>query len=95
MKTSCEFRFGFWDVTARGGCYLCGLPESGDYARIADMNTEDAISFPDVATLEPNFGWALDGSKHLLPDDAEKDAWGVVEHGALRHRHGFSSCPYA
>lgn len=76
MKTSCEFRFGFWDVTAKGDASLTAL-ENQPFADIADINTEDELlDVLNVATLESNFGWPLDGSKDLLPDDAESYPWG-------------------
>ena len=52
MKTTCEFRFGFWDVTARGDAHFA-VSQNQDYARIEDINSEDPIVFPNVATLEP------------------------------------------
>ena len=75
MKTTCEFRFGFWDVTARADAHFA-VSQNQDYARIEDINLEDAITFPDVATLEPNFGWPLDGSKEWLPDNPKANTWG-------------------
>lgn len=75
MKTSCEFRFGFWDVTARGDAALA-VSQNQDFARIADINLEDPITFPDAVTLEPGFGWPLDGSKAWLPDNADAYTWG-------------------
>lgn len=75
MKTSCEFRFGFMDVTARGDAHF-SVSQNQDYARIEDINTEDGITFPDAATLEPDFGWPLDGRKEWLPDNAKAVTWG-------------------
>lgn len=75
MKTTCEFRFGFWDVAARGDAHFA-VSQNQDYARIEDINSEDPIVFPDVATLEPGFGWPLDGSKEWLPDNARLTQWG-------------------
>lgn len=75
MKTSCEFRFGFWDVTARGDARL-SAEQNQPFADISDINSEEDITFPDVATLEPNFGWPLDGSKELLSKDAADYTWG-------------------
>lgn len=75
MKTTCEFRFGFWDVTARADAHFA-VSQNQDYARIEDINLEDGITFPDVATLEPGFGWPLDGSKEWLPDNAQESPWG-------------------
>ena len=42
MKTTCEFRFGFWDVTARGDAHFA-VSQNQDYARIEDINAEDPI----------------------------------------------------
>ena len=75
MKTTCEFRFGFWDVTARADAHFA-VSQNQDYARIEDINLEEGITFPDVATLEPGFGWPLDGSKEWLPDNARANSWG-------------------
>lgn len=76
MKTSCEFHFGFWDVTAKGDANFTAS-ENQPFARIEDINTEDELFDPqNVATLESNFGWPLDGSKMLLPDDASSYVWG-------------------
>ena len=75
MKTTCEFRFGFWDVTARGDAHFA-VSQNQDYARIEDINAEDPIVFPNVATLEPDFGFPLDGSKEWLPDNARLTQWG-------------------
>lgn len=75
MKTSCEFRFGFWDVTARADAAFA-VSQNQDYARIEDINIDDGITFPEAATLEPSFGWPLDGSKEWLPDNASAYTWG-------------------
>ncbi|MEG2096545.1 MAG: hypothetical protein RRY65_00105 [Pseudoflavonifractor sp.] len=75
MKTSCEFRFGFWDVTARADAAFA-VSQNQDYAKITDINLEDGFHTRPVATLEPGFGWPLDGSKEWLPDNAGADSWG-------------------
>ena len=75
MKTTCEFRFGFWDVTARADAHFA-VSQNQDYARIEDINLGGGITLPDVATLEPGFGWPLDGSKEWLPDNAQTNPWG-------------------
>lgn len=75
MKTTCEFHFGFWDVTARADAHF-EVSQNQEYARIEDINREERITSPNVATLEPNFGWPLDGSKELLPADPRGDTWG-------------------
>lgn len=75
MKTSCEFRFGFWDVTARDDASFVPS-QNQDYANITDINLEDGITFPAAATLEPGFGWPLNGSKVWLPDNAPAYTWG-------------------
>lgn len=75
MKTSCEFRFGFWDVTARDDATF--LPsENQPYARIEDINREEGITFPDVVTLEPDFGWPCNGSKVWFPAAPDAYTWG-------------------
>ena len=75
MKTSCEFHFGFWDVTARAHAHFAASQNQA-FARVEDINREEGITFPDVGTLEPDFGWLLDGRKECLPDDAEAHTWG-------------------
>ena len=75
MTTSCEFRFGFWDVTARADASFA-VSQNQEYARIEDINIEDGITFPEVATLEPDFGWPLNGSKGLMPDNPADYTWG-------------------
>lgn len=76
MRTSCEFRFGFWDVTAAGDACLAAS-QNQPFADIADVNNEgDVPELPNAATLEHNFGWVLDGSKEALPDDVEAYPWG-------------------
>lgn len=75
MKTACEFRFGFWDVTARADA-LFAVSQNQDYAVIEDINLEDGITFPTVVTLEPGFGWPLNGSKVWLPDNTSAYSWG-------------------
>jgi len=75
MKTACEFRFGFWDVTARVDAHFAAS-QNQDYARIEDINVEEGITFPDAATLEPDFGWPLDGSKVWFPDNPGAYTWG-------------------
>lgn len=46
------------------------------FAVIEDINLEDGITFPDVATLEPGFGWPLNGSKAVLPANPGAYTWG-------------------
>jgi len=75
MKTSCEFRFGFWDVTARADASFA-VSQNQDYANIRDINLEDGITFPAAVTLEPGFGWPLNGSKAWLPDNTSAYTWG-------------------
>ena len=76
MRTACEFRFGFWDVTAAGDARLAAS-QNQPFADIADVNNEgDVPELPNAATLEHNFGWVLDGSKEALPDDVEAYPWG-------------------
>lgn len=76
MKTACDFRFGFWDVTAAGDARLAAS-QNQPFADIADVNNEgDVPELPNAATLEHNFGWVLDGSKEALPDDVEAYPWG-------------------
>lgn len=75
MKTSCEFRFGFWDVAARADASFAES-QNQEFADIADINIDGGISFPNVATSETNFGWPLDGTKKLLPMDADTLTWG-------------------
>jgi len=75
MTTSCEFRFGFWDVTARADASFA-VSQNQEYARIEDINLEDGITFPAVATMEPGFGWPLNGSKVWMPDNPSANTWG-------------------
>lgn len=75
MKTSCEFQFGFLDVSARGDAQL-SVTQTQPFARVTDINSEKPITPPKVLTLEPNFGCPLDGSGTLLPDTPESIAWG-------------------
>lgn len=76
MRTSCDFWFGLWDVAAAGDADLSANTNM-PFANVADINTEENIlQCPDVATLEPNFGWLLDGSKEALPDNAQDYKWG-------------------
>lgn len=75
MKTSCEFHFGFWDVTARGDAVL-ETTQNQVWADIGELNKKEPVALPDVATLEPSFGWPLDGTKVLMPDDPAALPWG-------------------
>lgn len=75
MKTACEFHFGFWDVTARGDAHF-SVSQNQSFAKIEDINAEGGITFPDVITLEPSFGWPLDGSKEWMPKNANAYTWG-------------------
>lgn len=75
MRTAAELRFGFWDVTAREDARLEATENQG-FAHIADINRDEALNPPDVATLEPDFGWPLDGSKELIPTDKASVGWG-------------------
>lgn len=75
MTTSCEFRFGFLDVTARDDATFF-VSENQPFARIEDINQESEITFPDVVTLEPGFGWPLDGSKVWFPAAPADYTWG-------------------
>lgn len=76
MQTACKFRFGFWDVTAAGDAKPT-VNDNQAFADIADVNNEGEVpELPNVATLEHNFGWVLDGSREVLPDDAAAYPWG-------------------
>lgn len=75
MTTSCEFRFGLLDVTASADASFV-VSESQAFADAADANNTDGITFPDVATLEPGFGWPLNGTKTILPADPGVYTWG-------------------
>lgn len=75
MKTTCEFRFGFWDVTARGDAHFA-VSQNQDYARIEDINAEDPIVFPNVATLEPGFRLSAGRLEGVAPDNARLTQWG-------------------
>lgn len=75
MISSCEFHFGFWDVTAREDAALTAS-QNQPWASLDDINVEETEALPNVATLEPNFGWLLDGSKELFPDEPDKYTWG-------------------
>ncbi len=75
MQTGCDFVFSFCDVTA-GDEAQFAVSENQPFADAADINTEEGLNCPAVATLEHNFGWVLDGSKEALPDDAAAYDWG-------------------
>lgn len=74
MKTTCEFHFGFWDVTARSDAQL----NATNYQPWSNANDilDDEIEIMNIATLEPDFGWPLDGTKSLLPNDPSDNTWG-------------------
>lgn len=75
MSTTCEFRFGFWDVTARADATF-QVSDNQPWARIEDMNLEDGAVFPDVVTMEPGFGWPLTGTKAWFPAVPTAVTWG-------------------
>lgn len=76
MITSCEFHFGFWDVTARDDAVF-DVSDNQPWAVIEDINREDpATVHPDVVTLEPGFGWPLTVTKAWFPDDPQSFPWG-------------------
>ena len=75
MSTTCEFRFGFWDVTARADAAF-QVTDNQPWARIEDMNLEEGATFPDVVTLEPGFGWPLTGAKAWFPAVPTAVTWG-------------------
>ncbi len=84
MTTSCEFRFRLIDVTAREDATL-SVSENQSFADIEDTNLEEAISTPQVVTLEPDFGWPLGTETKLMPDQPEETSWGwwsVAQSGA-------------
>ncbi len=77
MKTSCSFRFGLLDVAARRDARFSAT-QNQPFARLEDVNDEDAALWPKILTLEPDFGWPLDGSQELLPtmrEDAYLGWW--------------------
>ncbi len=92
MTTSCEFEFGFWDVTAREDAAFL-VSSNQPFAHIEDMNTENGAEFPDVVTLEPGFGWPLDGSKVWFPSDSSAYTWGWWSEELSGEDGGFSNPP--
>ncbi|MEG2097329.1 MAG: hypothetical protein RRY65_04105, partial [Pseudoflavonifractor sp.] len=92
MTTSCEFRFGFWDVTARADASFA-VSQNQEYARIEDINLEDGIIFPTVATMEPGFGWPLNGSKVWMPDNPSANTWGWWSTELSRENKTFANSP--
>lgn len=77
MKTGCSFRFGFWDVNACADGVLSANAVQ-PFARVQDANREGEIAeLPSVVTFERGFiGWPLDGSREVMPDNAEDLPWG-------------------
>lgn len=76
MITSCEFHFGFWDVTAREDAVFTAS-ENQPWAVIEDISMEEPVTaHPDAATLEPDFGWPLNGTKPVFPDNPQNFHWG-------------------
>ena len=70
MTTSCEFVFSFGDVTAaRDACMEATVNQS--WAHIDDVNAQAGAACLDVATLEPDFGWPLEGDKIWLPEQPQ------------------------
>lgn len=80
MKTSCSFRFGLLDVAARRDARFTAT-QNQPFARLEDVNDEDAFLWPKMLTLEPDFGWPLDGSVEFLPANPEEAplGWWSVE----------------
>lgn len=74
MTTSCEFEFGFWDVTARDDA-IFSAPGNRHFADLESINTEDGATMPELSTLEHN-AWTLNGSKTLMPEDTTDYSWG-------------------
>ena len=75
MTTSCEFVFSFGDVTAaRDACMEATVNQS--WAHIDDVNAQAGAACLDVATLEPDFGWPLEGDKIWLPEQPQLHPWG-------------------
>lgn len=91
MKTTCEFRFGFWDVSARADASL-QVTDNQPWARIEDINREDGAVFPNTVTLEPGFGWPLDGSKEWFPAIPQNENWGWWS-GQLSQADGSFAAP--
>lgn len=92
MKTSCEFHFGFWDVTAREDAAF-KASDNQPWAKIEDMNREEGAAAKNVATLEPDFGWPLDGSKQIISDTPALDEWGWWSSSLSGANGRFSSPP--
>lgn len=91
MKTSAELRFGFWDVTAAGDAALSAAGNQS-WARAADVNREEVPALPNAATLERDFGWPLDGSRDIVPDDMSALPWGIWS-AALSEADGSFAAP--
>ena len=58
------------EVTIAGGWQSWADPQDAPRNYPADH-------LPDPATLEPDFGWPLDGSRDIMPDDPSVWDWGV------------------
>lgn len=74
MITTCEFSFGFWDVSARSDAALVAANKQV-WSRAEDILKDD-LEVMDIATLEPDFGWPLDGTKSLMPNNPTGYTWG-------------------
>lgn len=74
MITTCEFSFGFWDVSARSDAMLEAANKQ-QWSRAEDI-LDDDIEVMDISTLEPDFGWPLDASKSLIPNNPIGLTWG-------------------
>jgi hypothetical protein len=92
MTTSCRFRFGLLDVTARGDASFV-VTQNQSFADIDDVNTEQPITFPPVATLEPDFGWPVNGTKTIMPDNPAALTWGWWSAGLSGAGGAFATAP--
>jgi len=92
MITSCEFHFGFWDVTARADAVF-HVSDNQPWAVIEDMNRETPATHPDVVTLEPGFGWPLTAARTWFPGDPENYTWGWWSTQLSRQDGSFANPP--
>ena len=62
------------DITAKADGQ-CTASEKQSFSDLADLDAEETVSPPDVATLEKDF-WTLDGTKDCFPDNPSDYSWG-------------------
>ncbi len=91
MKTACEIRFGFFDITAKSDAALTS-PGAQSWVQLSQLHDETQ-KIGKWATLEDG-GWPLDGSMDILPDDLTTAFLGLWSQAQSDQAGVFSTPPW-